>query len=69
VLAIAGTLALVPRSVDEHPPRLDLVGAALSLVAVAARPTPSQPTAQRRLGEAARQAQERQRSQTGASRK
>ena len=35
VLAIAGTLALVPRSVDEHPPRLDLVGAALSLVAVA----------------------------------
>jgi hypothetical protein len=26
----------VPRSADEHPPRLDLVGAALSLVAVAA---------------------------------
>jgi MFS family permease len=35
LLAIAGTLALVPRSADEHPPRLDLVGAALSLVAVA----------------------------------
>jgi EmrB/QacA subfamily drug resistance transporter len=35
-LAVAGTLALVPRSVDEHPPRLDLIGAALSLVAVAA---------------------------------
>ncbi len=35
-LAVAGTLALVPRSADEHPPRLDLVGAALSLVAVAA---------------------------------
>ncbi|HSO55798.1 MAG TPA: MFS transporter, partial [Actinomycetes bacterium] len=34
-LALAGTLALVPRSADEHPPRLDLVGAALSLVAVA----------------------------------
>ena len=33
-LALAGTLALVPRSADEHPPRLDLVGAALSLVAV-----------------------------------
>jgi EmrB/QacA subfamily drug resistance transporter len=33
-LAVAGTLALVPRSADEHPPRLDLVGAALSLVAV-----------------------------------
>jgi len=35
-LAVAGTLAFVPRSADEHPPRLDLVGAALSLVAVAA---------------------------------
>jgi EmrB/QacA subfamily drug resistance transporter len=34
-LAAAGTVALVPRSADEHPPRLDLVGAALSLVAVA----------------------------------
>src|SRR5918995_5035920 len=33
-LAAAGTLALVPRSADQHPPRLDLVGAALSLVAV-----------------------------------
>lgn len=33
-LALAGTLTLVPRSADEHPPRLDLVGAALSLVAV-----------------------------------
>ena len=38
-LALAGTLALVPRSADEHPPRLDLVGAALSLVAVGG-PTP-----------------------------
>jgi len=35
LLAAAGTLALVPRSADEHPPRLDLAGAALSLVAVA----------------------------------
>jgi EmrB/QacA subfamily drug resistance transporter len=35
VLAVVGTLAFVPRSVDEHPPRLDLIGAALSLVAVA----------------------------------
>ena len=35
ILAIAGTLAFVPRSADAHPPRLDLVGAALSLVAVA----------------------------------
>ena len=34
-LAIVGTLAFVPRSVDQRPPRLDLVGAALSLVAVA----------------------------------
>jgi MFS family permease len=34
-LAIVGTVAFVPRSVDEHPPRPDLVGAALSLVAVA----------------------------------
>jgi EmrB/QacA subfamily drug resistance transporter len=35
VLAVMGTLTFVPRSVDEHPPRLDLIGAALSLVAVA----------------------------------
>jgi len=35
ILAIAGTLVFVPRSADAHPPRLDLVGAALSLVAVA----------------------------------
>jgi EmrB/QacA subfamily drug resistance transporter len=35
LLAIAGAIAFVPRSVDERPPRLDLVGAALSLVAVA----------------------------------
>jgi len=34
-LAMAGTLAVVPSSVDADPPRLDLVGAALSLVAVA----------------------------------
>jgi EmrB/QacA subfamily drug resistance transporter len=34
-LAVVGTLALVPRSVEEHPTRLDLVGAALSLVSVA----------------------------------
>jgi MFS family permease len=34
-LAIVGALAFVPRSVDERPQRLDLVGAALSLVAVA----------------------------------
>jgi len=34
-LAIVGTVAFVPRSVDEHPPRLDLVAAALSLVAAA----------------------------------
>jgi EmrB/QacA subfamily drug resistance transporter len=34
-LAAVGALALVPRSADEHPPRLGLVGAALSLVAVA----------------------------------
>lgn len=33
-LALAGTLIVVPTSVDEHPPRLDLVGALLSLVAV-----------------------------------
>ena len=35
VLALIGTVALVPGSHDEHPPRLDLVGAALSLLAVA----------------------------------
>ncbi len=34
-LALAGTLAVVPSSVDADPPRLDLVGAVLSLVAVA----------------------------------
>jgi EmrB/QacA subfamily drug resistance transporter len=34
-LALIGTLAVVPSSVDENPPRLDLVGAVLSLVAVA----------------------------------
>ncbi|MDX6232452.1 MAG: hypothetical protein QOH68_1436 [Nocardioidaceae bacterium] len=34
-LALAGTLAVVPSSVDVDPPRLDLVGALLSLVAVA----------------------------------
>ena len=33
--ALVGTLAVVPRSVDANPPRLDLVGALLSLVAVA----------------------------------
>jgi MFS family permease len=33
-LAIVGTLAFVPRSHDPAPPRLDLVGALLSLVAV-----------------------------------
>ncbi|WP_332663056.1 MFS transporter [Aeromicrobium sp.] len=35
-LALLGTLLVVPSSVDENPPRLDLVGALLSLVAVAA---------------------------------
>ncbi len=35
-LALAGTLALVPNSVDPAADRLDLVGAALSLVAVSA---------------------------------
>jgi EmrB/QacA subfamily drug resistance transporter len=35
VLAVMGTLTFVPRLVDEHPPRLDLIGAALSLVTVA----------------------------------
>ncbi|KRC65970.1 MFS transporter [Aeromicrobium sp. Root236] len=34
-LALLGTLVVVPSSVDEDPPRLDLVGALLSLVAVA----------------------------------
>ena len=32
--ALVGTLRVVPRSVDAHPPRLDLAGALLSLVAV-----------------------------------
>ena len=36
VVALAGTLAFVPPSVDEAPPQLDLVGGCLSLVAVAA---------------------------------
>ena len=35
-LALLGTLLVVPSSVDENPPRLDLVGALLSLVAVTA---------------------------------
>ncbi len=35
-MALLGTALVVPRSADEHPPRLDLVGAALSLVAVGA---------------------------------
>ncbi|HET7355818.1 MAG TPA: MFS transporter [Nocardioidaceae bacterium] len=34
VLALVGTAAVVPGSVDAHPSRLDTVGAALSLVAV-----------------------------------
>jgi EmrB/QacA subfamily drug resistance transporter len=34
-LALVGTLAVVPSSVDADPPRLDLIGALLSLVAVA----------------------------------
>jgi len=34
LLALVGTMAVVPDSVDEHPPALDLVGALLSLVAV-----------------------------------
>lgn len=34
-LALAGTIATVPRSVDDHPSPLDLPGAALSLLAVA----------------------------------
>ena len=33
-LALVGTLAVVPASRDDDPPRLDLVGALLSLVAV-----------------------------------
>ena len=36
VLALVGTAAVVPGSVDEHPARLDVVGAALSLVTVGA---------------------------------
>jgi EmrB/QacA subfamily drug resistance transporter len=35
VVALAGVLALVPASADEHPPALDLIGAALSLITVA----------------------------------
>jgi MFS family permease len=35
-LALLGTLAVVPASVDEHPPALDIIGALLSLVAVTA---------------------------------
>ena len=35
-LALVGTLLVVPTSVDADPPRLDLVGALLSLIAVAA---------------------------------
>ena len=34
--ALVGTLAVVPTSADAHPPRLDVVGGLLSLVAVAA---------------------------------
>ncbi len=34
-IALAGTLAVVPGSADEQPPALDIVGAVLSLVAVA----------------------------------
>ena len=34
IVAIIGTVALVPASHDENPPRLDLVGAVLSLLAV-----------------------------------
>jgi hypothetical protein len=45
-----------------------LVLAAIAVALRAPRPTPSQPTAQPRLDEAARQAQERQRGQTSASR-
>ena len=33
-IALVGTLLVVPTSVDANPPRLDLVGAVLSLVAV-----------------------------------
>jgi len=36
VLALVGTAAVVPGSVDEHPARLDVVGAVLSLVTVGA---------------------------------
>lgn len=35
-IGLVGTLAVVPPSVDEHPPALDIVGAVLSLVAVSA---------------------------------
>ena len=35
LVALAGVLAFVPRSADEHPSALDVVGAALSLVTVA----------------------------------
>ena len=34
VLALAGVIAFVPGSADEHPPALDWIGAALSLLAV-----------------------------------
>lgn len=36
VVALLGTLAVVPSSVDENPPALDVVGASLSLVAISA---------------------------------
>jgi len=36
LIALVGVLAVVPGSAEEQPPRLDLAGAALSLVAVAA---------------------------------
>ena len=36
VVALIGTLAVVPGSVDENPPALDIVGALLSLVGIAA---------------------------------
>ena len=36
LLGLAGTLAVIPRSRDPHPPRLDGVGAVLSLAAVSA---------------------------------
>ena len=36
IIALVGVVTVVPGSADEHPPRLDLLGALLSLVAVAA---------------------------------